>query len=306
MKNKLSSLQLIQHLKNRGVKFDITSEQEAKHFIEEHTYYFKLAAYRKNYDKFLLGDNAGKYQSLEFAYLKDLSRIDCHLRYLVLDMCLDIEHSLKIMLLHDIESNPNEDGYNIIHHWDNKNYIKDNVRKHLKTSYCSSLIKKYDPYYPAWVICELLSFGSLCKLISFYDKEYPKRLPIRPRLLFPIRDLRNAAAHSNCLINNVRERMPESKPSSSILKIISKIPSISQRRRMNALNNKPIHDFTAMLCLYPTIVNSEYLRKNRKRDLKKLIFRRMIRNRSYYLNNAPLTNAFIFVIQLYQNIVRNY
>ena len=65
----LSSTNLIQHMKNKSIKFNIISETDAQHFLEEHNYYFKLASYRKNYVKYQLGEseNIGKYIDLEFA-----------------------------------------------------------------------------------------------------------------------------------------------------------------------------------------------------------------------------------------------
>ena len=71
-------------------------------------YYMKLASYRANYDKRKSND---EYINLDFAYLKELSTIDMYLRYIILQMCLDIEHALKTRLLKDIEDNLEEDGY---------------------------------------------------------------------------------------------------------------------------------------------------------------------------------------------------
>ena len=51
MKRLLNTDELITHMKNKGIQFNIANETSAKHFLTEHNYYFKLSSYRKNYDK---------------------------------------------------------------------------------------------------------------------------------------------------------------------------------------------------------------------------------------------------------------
>lgn len=41
-----TSSELIEHMKSKGITFNLMSENEATHFIQEHNYYFKVAAYR--------------------------------------------------------------------------------------------------------------------------------------------------------------------------------------------------------------------------------------------------------------------
>lgn len=307
MNNKklLSIPELVEHMKSKGILFNIISEKAAMHFLEEHNYYYKLSAYRKNYDKRLNGPNADTYMRLEFAYLQDLSTIDCKLRYLILSMCLDIEHSLKIILLNDIANNPKEDGYNIINLWDASNNHRSKIKSHLKTSYCKEIINKFHPDYPAFSLCELISFGELCNLVSFYDQLYPSRLPFNTKLLYPVRDIRNASAHSNCLINDVRSSF-ESKPNHDVLKFVQSIKSISKRVRNAKLRNKPIHDFICLMYFYPLIVKSEYLRANRKEDLSNLIKLRITKHKEYYRQNATLQTTYIFIRRILKNILKAY
>ena len=63
--------------------------------------------------------------------------------------------------------------------------------------------------FPIWVLVELVSFGELIQLCTFYDET---RSPSRPilieeKFLNIIRDFRNASAHSNCLLNKAAARM---------------------------------------------------------------------------------------------------
>lgn len=121
MKELLTNDQLLEHMKRKGIKFNIVSEDDAKEFLKHNNYYMKLAAYRTNYSKQTEEcKTKGQYINLEFAYLKELSTIDMHLRYFILEMCLDIEHHLKIHLLNGLESE-GDDGYQLIRKFVGKN-----------------------------------------------------------------------------------------------------------------------------------------------------------------------------------------
>ena len=144
MKQLLSIEELIQHMKNRGITFNEISENDAKQFLQNNNYYMKLAAYRANYDKCDTGKRQGQYKKLDFGYLKELSTIDMYLRYIVMDMCLDIEHVIKVRLIKNITNNPSEDGYDIVRKFiaqdDNLRILK-NIRSHKSGEYVKILLK---------------------------------------------------------------------------------------------------------------------------------------------------------------------
>lgn len=98
----LNSAQLVKHMQEKGIKFEITSPKDARYMLDNINYYFKLASYRVNFPK----DSNGKYINLDFAYLTDLASIDMQLRDYLLDLSLDIEHGIKVILLHQIANGP--------------------------------------------------------------------------------------------------------------------------------------------------------------------------------------------------------
>lgn len=113
MKNLLSVDEQIEHMKQKGITFNYISEEDAKVFLSQNNYYMKLAAYRSNYAKCTAGRRCGQYTKLDFGCLKELSTIDMHLRYIIMEMSLDIEHAIKVQLMQRITQNDKEDGYNI-------------------------------------------------------------------------------------------------------------------------------------------------------------------------------------------------
>ena len=41
----------VQHLKDKGITFQLVNDEEAKEYLRNNNYYFKLTSYRKNYEK---------------------------------------------------------------------------------------------------------------------------------------------------------------------------------------------------------------------------------------------------------------
>ncbi|NCD08083.1 MAG: Abi family protein [Negativicutes bacterium] len=120
-KKKLSIDEQIDHMKNeKGILFSIVNENDARSFLLNNNYYFRIKAYAKNYDKYNTGVNKGKYVNLEFAYLQELSIVDMYLRKLILKLTIDIEHFLKTQMLKDFVGEAGEDGYAIVNDFLNK------------------------------------------------------------------------------------------------------------------------------------------------------------------------------------------
>ena len=293
MKLLKTSDELISHMKIKGIKFNIVKEEDAKIFLQNNNYYMKLASYRANYDKH---KSNGEYINLDFAYLQELSTIDMHLRYLILQMCLDVEHALKTRLLKDIEDNPEEDGYEITRRFITK-YERScqNIQKHKSSEYCRELIEKYYPYFPAWVFVELISFGDMVKLYEYYSERYPGRLK-DSELLYSIRDLRNATAHSNCLINKLQRGT--NKPSVKIIKFVSNIDGIGTSMRKNKLSNKFLYDFISLLYVYNEFINVNIVKQKRFKQIQEFMYDRVIKNKEYFEKNECIKTAYIFVKKL--------
>ncbi len=294
MKPLLTADELVAHMENRGIAFTIDSKEQARDFLAEHNYYMKLASYRANYKKYCSGPNSGKYIHLEFAYLRELSTIDKYLRYLVVQMTLDIEHYLKVKLLNAIENNPAEDGYRLIQEFvsrdpDLRSLKK--IHKHKSSDYCRALIDKYYPYFPAWVFVELISFGELAHLCEFYYRKYGDQIVDRI-LLNSVQDLRNASAHSNCLINHLTPG--GNKPHHSVVNQIKKINGISEQARDKKLSNKVVYDFICLLYAYDEIVSSTMTKQSRYKELREFFTGRMLLHKDWFAGNNLITSTYTF------------
>lgn len=302
MKQLLTPDELISHMENKGIAFTIDSKERAKDFLESHNYYMKLASYRTNYKKYPQGSaRANQYIDLEFAYLRELSTIDKYLRYLIIQMSLDIEHYLKVKLLNAIENNPDEDGYRLIQRFiakdTNLNSLK-KIQRHKSSDYCKNLIEKYYPYFPAWVFVELISFGELAHLCDFYHNIYDEQIVDRI-LLNSVQDIRNASAHSNCLINCLTPG--NNKAHNSVVERVKGIKTIGENSRDKKLSNKILYDFTCLLFAYDEIVSSKATKSNRYKELNTLFTGRMLQNKEWFVKNLTITSAYGFAKKVLDN-----
>ena len=109
IKRWLTPCEQVEHLKGKGVRFTLVSEEWTVLYLSKNNNYFRLRSYRTGFSKVEEGPRKGQYANLDFKMLVDLSIIDMLLRYQMLPMTLDIEHFAKVRLLERIEK-AGEDG----------------------------------------------------------------------------------------------------------------------------------------------------------------------------------------------------
>ncbi len=303
IKPKLSLQQQIEFMKSqKGIQFNIVTEEEALKFLQENNYYFKLKAFAKNYQKYTSPNNPekyGKYINLEFAYLQELSTLDALFRKIVIKMVLDVEHFLKVQLMRDISENMDEDGYSIVDQFlkNTNGSVLDEIRQKSKNSYCADLVKKHKENFSIWSIIEVLSFGDFIELYRYYYSRYDNEYEIE-NFLYPIKWLRNAAAHNNCLLHKMTK--PYSKeitPNRKLMNIVSKIPSMPKKTYESKMENPTVHDFVALLEVYSKVV-SEATKKYGLSELEKFVHERCIKRKEYFANNEILTSNYKFFVKV--------
>lgn len=69
IKRKLGFDEMIKHLEEKNVKFELISKENAKSILQTSNYFYKITVYRKNFEK----NNRGQYIKLDFKLLQDLA-----------------------------------------------------------------------------------------------------------------------------------------------------------------------------------------------------------------------------------------
>lgn len=304
-KPKLDYVGQIEHMKKKGIQFNIMNEDEALRFLTYNNYYFKLKSYAKNYDKWFSGEYAGEYKNLEFAYLVELSTLDMELRYLILKMCLDIEHFLKIDLIRDVNENADEDGYHIVEYLF-KCYpdIKDELEQKKTKSSCKDVIEKYIEDPAVWNIVEVISFGQFMMLYDLYYREYSLRN--YRAYLGCIKFIRNAAAHNNCLLNSIKKPYSvDFSKSKKVTSEIAKIDGVKKSIAQRMFCNPVVHDFIALICAYDKIITSVPVKKHRYQELDELLNQRFVRHKEYFDSNRYILETYDFVKIIVDNYLKS-
>lgn len=294
---KLSIPQQIEHMKEKGIAFSLYKEPAARTFLAEHNYYFKLKAYAHNFDQYKDPDKDNRYINLDFAHLVDLSKIDAEFRKTILNMCLDLEHYLKVRMLNHCTM-VDEDGYEIVKRlFAMQPDLKDEIEKKVNTSTCHQIIAKRKDTLAIWNIVELISFGPFIDLYNLFYADYKFEDDCRG-YLYAIKMIRNAAAHNNCLLNQMRAPYSRSiSPSYELRNVINKISSYKPEKVTQQLQNPTTHDFLALLLVYSKIVPASSRAKGLE-AVKTLFNVRMLENKEYYAKQQGLISTYRFVAEI--------
>ncbi len=303
MKNKITIDEQIQHMKSKGIKFNIMSEDDTKNFLSYRTYYFKFKSYTKAFEK-----NKGIFVNLDFAHIVELSKLDAHLRSFIIQLSLDTEHLLKVELIKDVTENEYSDGYTVCKEFLESNLkIKNKIEKMKHNSANADLIYKYQDNWPIWALIEILSFGDFISLYKFYYKIYNlNRNQNKIDLLMSLKFLRNASAHNNCLLNSLRipyththvNYESEITKTNSLMKALSTVPSIGHSSRKKKMCNPIVHDFVASLFLFNYVCTNKATKDKTFKKLDYLFKDRFVKHKDYFCQDTIFTSYYEFIIKI--------
>lgn len=291
----LTAKEQVKHSEGKGVQFNDFSKTKAIRYLEENNNYFKLRAFRKNYIK---GED-GKYLHLDFADLVDLAIIDNRLRAILLEMAISIEHFSKVHLLKVLQKSESN-GTQVVTDYVNqltpsfRETLESELDKNKNSLYCGNLYKKHlgnKIYCPVWVFVEMVSFGQYLHFYEFCAKRNQsqnKELLRRLYLMRVVKDLRNACAHNNCIINDLRAQTNRD-PNEEIQKVFASL-GFSKGVRSKHLKRVAMYQIITTLYAHKEIVISPGVHKNialKLRDLND----RFYRDRDYS-KNGIITSSF--------------
>ena len=309
--------EMVPYLKLKNIKFEECSEEDAEKYLRENNNYYNVTAYKNNFIKYQFGESQGKYIDLDFAYLKDLSIIDYRTRTVLFKMIIDIEHYLKIRILNTIEDIPEEDGYNIVNLYMEKdqqdekqpNRVRDSILKKVSNDYYKKIFSKYDldkdkklENIPVWEFLEIITFGELINFFDFFTKTYSLDDNKYIFILREINKLRNAVAHNSCVLSELDKKDNTHGADTLIINYLKEC-GIGKENRKNKLKNSRIRQITYTLYMFNIIVSSEGVKGNVKHEVSKLFYGRIILNRKYYNNNGLLKSIYEYFEKI---IEKNY
>jgi abi-like family protein len=282
---KWNNRELVNHLVSKDVTFDNISIGQAITFLDKNNYYYKLAAFRKNFKK-----KDDKYVDLDFSYLQDLASLDMKIRAILLNIAVDVEHFIKVELSRQINNNPQEDGYSILTEFKNSQYSKYyefTKKKFRESRYQNAMFNKRKHDYPYWALLEHMDYGCLIKFVNFYYQKHGcKSLKKASELGDGARHIRNACAHNSVLLLNVFEKNDKLSNVNAVVTTFAKQVDVIKYK-----NYKKVNDLISLLVLAKTYCSPAVL-KYQKQAIDNFIVR-CRRNQSAYAKNVELTKMMV-------------
>lgn len=299
---KITIADQIQHFKNKGVKFEIFPEDNAMQYLRDNTYFFKLKAYAKIFEVYQTTDRKGQYIDLDFAYLVEMARIDMQLRRFIIGASLDIEHAIKVRFMADFVDSES-DGYEVVDkYFECYPDVRERIIRKKQSTYCSDLINKLESEgYAIWNLIEVLSFGEFINFYKSFYESFPNarhgksfEYPLRS-----IKSLRNAAAHNNCILNQLskkcRKGIHENK---EIISYVSHVETIGKSHRRSCMEMQAVHDFVTLIYMIDTVGLSDRRKASVINDLNTLVNKTMVENRDFFRKCALLLSTYSFIQKL--------
>ena len=309
-------------LKEKGIRFELCNESEAKLCLEKHKNYSFITSYMNVFDIHLRGDFTGKFINLDFAYLKDMYVIDSMVRSLLFEMIIEIEHGLETLILKEIEQIGEGDGINVVNGFMDKDYndqsqnedeifkrnIHQSIQRMQNDEEVHRILDKYNvdvnqkiQNIPPEDFLKLLTFGDKIRFFDYITSKYQLEDRKYLHLLKEVKKLRNEIAHGKSLLSKLKRKKRGYQLDTMIINFLDNC-GVGKDNKKCKLSNPTIRSITFALYLFDIFVENEYIKHEIKKAVNELFFGRIILKRSYYVQNGFLRSIYCY----FEKIIKKY
>ena len=222
------------------------------------------------------------------------------LRYRIVHMALDLEHHTKLQLLRKMDDY-NEDGYQVVQDYidsldeKQRKIFDSEINRNKGNIYCGDIIAKYKDAFPIWAFIEIVPFGRLVAFYGFCAERFSDRsMKDTFYRLLTCKEIRNASAHSNCILNNLKAKTAAHSTNAAVTSELMKIKGMNTNFRKNRMSNARIQQVVTLLYTHKDMVESEGIKRSESEDLKK-IMERVDKNYDFYNTNPMIKGTFDFL-----------
>ncbi len=290
---KLTVPEVIDYCKNTlGITFNLMDEEKAKTFLEKHNFFFRLKLYCGICNE---QTKSGKYVGLDFGHLVELSTVDMFLRKLLLKLTIDLEHYLKVKVVNECQSNPADDGYEVVEKFlESHPKVQESILNGAKLAgYGGTNFDKYLENPAVWNFVEMINFYDFISFYSFYydffrlKSEYTKHFD-------SVRRIRNASAHNVCLLSSFKATPGFKTDLETNFELLQGNIGIGNGTITTCMKVPLLNDFSVMLSVYTKLISSPKIKEMSLQELKDFFDNRMIYHKDYFEGNVDIKNAYQF------------
>ena len=151
---------------------------------------------------------------------------------------------------------------------------------------------------------ELASFGDIKDLAFYYSEKTGWKIPSDIKSLDRVRQLRNASAHGNCIINDLSPAQTTVGVSSAPKYITDfvKNAGIGKSSMLKKLSNPRINQLAHLLYVFDCVVTSDNTRTLRLSELKDLFDNRCAQHADFFTSNQMLESTYQFFKKIIDNL----
>lgn len=112
-------------------------------------------------------------------------------------------------------------------------HLEKELMRNIDNPYCGGIIGKYYQRYPVWAFVEIIPLGSLIHFYEFCAKRLNSKEMLNDfYLLKAIKELRNASAHNNCILNDLSAKDNDKTQNYDLIRELKSISKTTRDKKL--------------------------------------------------------------------------